>query len=133
MKEYTFDDFRINTCLPVKKENGRICSYSGKYDINYSSILSKLIQEAGRFCDYYASDLFIDWKNVEKTIETAAPIKETFLFGFRSNGVDHAAYVFSRYRLEGTHAKYNYRSLWRLDIDADGESINMTLGKVFSN
>ena len=36
---------------------GQLC-----WDINTSGILTQLIQDAGRYCDSYASDLFIQWK-----------------------------------------------------------------------
>ena len=53
------------------------------FDINYSSILKKLIQECGRLCESYASDLFITWNGIirklkEKSMETSA-----HLFGIR--------------------------------------------------
>ena len=34
----------------------------GKWEINTSFILTRLIQEAGRWCESFASDLFVQWK-----------------------------------------------------------------------
>lgn len=45
-------DFSTKTCYSkVIEEHGR------DFEINYSSILTKLIQECGRLCENYASDL----------------------------------------------------------------------------
>ena len=113
--------------------SGRKSYYSGRYEINYSSILTRLIQDAGRFCEFYASDLFIDWSSVEEFVNTweAGDVVKNYLFGFRKSGVDGNSYVFSRYNNEGSHADRNYRSMWRLDIEIKGEDIEMTLGRVF--
>lgn len=39
------------------------------FDINYSSILTKLIQECGRLCEFYASDLFITWNSIVQKLK----------------------------------------------------------------
>ena len=44
------------------RENGSYSPSKGKWEINYSSILTKLIQEAGRWTERYASDLFLGWR-----------------------------------------------------------------------
>ena len=49
-------------------ETGSYNPLEGKWEINYSSILTRLIQEAGRWCEYYASDLFVQQKySIPKT------------------------------------------------------------------
>ena len=138
-KEYTLDDFKANTYAykPLTADGYR-SSYSGMYSINHSGILTRLIQEAGRFCERFASDLFIDWGGVESWIDNAETDTETvFLFGFRKDGVDGNSFVLSRFN-GGSYAypEKEYRSLWRLDIrtgkgEYDSDEINMTLGRVF--
>ena len=56
-REYTVDDFKMNSYAykPIVCD-GRLSSYSGKYEVNYSSILTTLIQEAGRYCEYFDED-----------------------------------------------------------------------------
>ena len=132
MKEYGFEDFEPNVYAykPIV-EKGRRSHYSGEYEINASGILTRLIQEAGRFCESFASDLFTDWKGVENRISAGGEISEKYLFGFRQFGVDHADYVFSRYEMEGDNARHNYRSMWRLSVSANGEEITLILGRVF--
>lgn len=85
----------------------------GVTEVNYSSILTRLIQEAGRYCESYASDLFIDWQEtLDKTSDDR--IKDfSMLFGFRADGVDDARSVFYH---EEHESLYIYRSIWRLDV-----------------
>ena len=70
----------------------RLCS-----NINYSSILSRLIVEAGKRCEAYASDLFISW---ESMLNDISKIEEntnlTYYFGFRDMGVDHELFIQTR-------------------------------------
>ena len=131
----TINDFKLNTyAYPLLSEEGRKVPYSCNYDINYSSILTRLIQEAGRFCESFASDLFIEWHNVKAWIESAGFCdSEVFLFGFRQYGVDDAGYILSRYNGGGyAYPEEEYRSLWRLEISTnDSGDIKMILGRVF--
>ena len=131
-KTYTLDDFKPNTYAyrPIST-SGRLNS-RGDWDVNYSSILTELIHEAGRYCESYASDLFIDWEAVCNFLDRSETNTErVFLFGFRQMGVDGAMSIFSHYESSEDLARYNYRSLWRLDIKTDDRSIEMTLGRVF--
>ena len=50
------------------RENGSYSPSKGKWEINYSSILTKLIQEAGRWTERYASDLFLGWKEIDEIL-----------------------------------------------------------------
>lgn len=130
----TAKDFTMNTYAykPIV-ETGRFSGYSNRYEINCSGILTRLIQEAGRFCERYASDLFIDWQTVDTFLrEIGDGESGYFLFGFRQNGVDHTDFVISRYTGGGySYPEKEYRSMWRLDIVADGDELKMTLGRVF--
>lgn len=135
-KEYTLDSFKINTCHKTIKATGRFCpnSWFGKYwDINYSDILSKLIQETGRLCDHYASDLFISWNEIEEGLKNPDWHGGKFLFGLRDSGVDHNSFVLSRYNQEQRYARYNYRKMYLLivTVELDGD-ISMELGEVYA-
>lgn len=109
--------YQLNTdmFMTVGSQNCR-----GEWSVNYSCILTRLIQEAGRFCDRFASDLFIDWKGVEKWIKNPTE-RRVWMFGFRRSGIDHDVYV-----LTG-HNEREYRSLWILECECDGENITMML------
>lgn len=83
--------------------------------LNMSAIYTKLIQEAGRICEYFASDLLIDLESVEKWIDGCskseyAPARGiSFCFGFRKTGVDHWAFAKNRTNSE-------LYKLYRLDL-----------------
>ena len=100
------------------------------FNIKYSSILTRLIQECGRLCESYASDLFITWNGVarklkEKTMETSV-----YLFGIREMGVDHNEFVLNRYNNNEHYARHEYRKIYRLDVIVEGDLIKMRLYEV---
>lgn len=95
----------------------------GKWEINYSSILTKLIQEAGRWCEHYASDLFILWNyNIERPLKADIVKTETFVFAFRESGVDGNSW----YENHEDEPNY-YRAVWFLDVVVDDGKLTMTL------
>ena len=113
-------------------ENGQIVD--GKVNINTSAIFSRLIQEAARWCEDYASDIIYDIDNVRKALEgdidswgslysdgTASEEGKwtsiRFRFGFRQYGVDHGTFIGSHFK-QGGNKEY-YRAIWRLIITAD--------------
>ena len=100
------------------------------FDINYSDILTKLIQECGRLCESYASDLFITWDNIVRKLEEKAMKTTTYLFGIREMGVDHSEFILSRYNNNGCYAKYEYRKIYRLDITIKCDLIRMELYEI---
>lgn len=127
--EIEFRDERIKELEDIVNgtiiETGRYNRAEGKYDINTSSILTRLIQEAGRWCRSYASDLFIYWKyNVDKLLENGSMENSNLIFAFRELGVDDEfAY---------NHNKRNYhyyRAVWYLTITIVDEKIEMVLRK----
>ena len=100
------------------------------FDINYSSILTKLIQECGRLCESYASDLFITWSIIMKKLEEKTMETSAYLFGIREMGVDHNEFILSRYNNNGCYEKHQYRKIYRLDVVVDGDLIRMELYEV---
>lgn len=109
----------------TKREIGCFDPLEGKWKINYSSILTKLIQEAGRWCEHYASDLFIIWKyNIDKKLDDGAMMTEQFVFGFREDGVDHKEW----YELHKNDIG-RYRAVWFLDVTVDNGKMEMVLHK----
>lgn len=141
-KEYTLEDFTLKSVM--KEETGRWSNdiFSGEkcWNINYSDILTFLIQKAGTICKHYASDLFISWSSLEKELKEQgiAYGGGKYLFGFRESGVDHDTYVLSRlnnYGVEGL--KSNIKELYLLEISIKreeslyiGDEIKMQLGKI---
>lgn len=86
-------------------------STEGRWDVNYSDILTQLIQSAGRYCQRYASDLFIDWANIVKELDDGKPINNDYIFAFRTDGVDHKAFYNIR--------KTGYHEVWKLTIETE--------------
>lgn len=100
------------------------------YNINYSSILTKLIQECGRLCESYASDLFIVWNDIAKKIEEKSIETSVYLFGIRETGVDCNTFILSRYNSNGCYAKYEYRKIYRLNVGVEDDLITMELYEI---
>ena len=105
--------------------NGRYDSRKNKWEINTSSILTRLIQEAGRKCESYASDLFIDWIEINNKLENGTMKTSDYYFGFRRNGVDHKGFVESDGR-----KKHDYILIMKLEIRVNYDEIEMELYEV---
>ena len=82
---------------------------------NFSSECSRLINEAGRWCESYASDILIDFEAIKAYLERLKNGEETegreFWFGFRQMGVDGLTFIQSR--TEREYASHVYRAVWR--------------------
>ena len=126
-KKYTIDDLKMEE-KPYANAVGWWLNHKERFDINYSTILTKLIQEAGRWCERYASDLFIDWISLMEKLADRNFEGGCFIFGFRRDGVDHTSYILSR--LNDGESKEYYRSIWRLEVEVEDKQITMVLGRV---
>ena len=100
------------------------------FDINYSSILTKLIQECGRLCESYASDLFITWSGIVQKLEEKTMKTSTYLFGIREMGVDGNDFVINRYNNNGYNTIFEYRKIYRLNVFVDDDLIRMELYEI---
>ena len=82
---------------------------------NFSTEWSRLICEAGRWCESYASDILIDFESIKEYLDSLANGEtmesREFWFGFRQMGVDHLAFIQSRTERES--AGHVYRAIWR--------------------
>lgn len=134
----TIDDFKMESVLFTEKGcwvnvnqyyNG--ISEEGKFDINYSSILSFLIQKAGEICKHYSSDLFITWNYIHDKLKDLHYKGDKILFGFREMGVDSNGFILSRCNNYGIENMYDeIKELYILDIKVDEDFyMTMQLGK----
>ena len=102
-----------------------------KWELNYSDILTRLIQDAGRYCDNYASDLFVIWKYcVEEKLLSANLESFTVIFGFYETGVEHeCSYEPDRSPVtkQIKENRYYYRKVETLKVTIDGDNITMEL------
>lgn len=109
--EYKTSTFDPDTSFkPIEAESTHI------ENLNYSSILTELIHAAGRYCERYASDLFIDWEAVIENMHDPDSAGFVRLFGFREDGVDNNDYILNHYNRDSTYARHYYRALYRLDF-----------------
>ena len=123
--------YEIEKDFSTKKYNSKVIeAYGRDFDINYSSILTKLIQECGRLCESYASDLFITWNSIVEKLKAKTMKTSAYLFGIREMGVDHNEFVLMRYNNDGYHARHEYRKIYRLDVIIDGDQIRMELYEI---
>lgn len=105
---------------------------SGKWSINTSDILTKLIKIAGNDCERWASDLFISWKyDVDIPLENGTMETGRVIFGFRKDGVDGENYYNIRIREPKMYGveKDIYREVWFLDTEIKDREITMKLHK----
>ena len=104
--------------------------YDGKTTINMSSIYTKLIQEAGRFCDTYASDLLYDINTIESYIEHRK--STTRYIAFRRHGVDGNNSI----KVKTPYEIAEYRAIYQVDIEFSddnyyGKAIIVRLNEVY--
>lgn len=133
-KTMTMEEFMagLNPVSKPIRADGYWSSCENQWDVNYSSILTRLIQSAGRFCKNYASDLFIDWMNIESQLtgeNTYYEDKYEYLFGMRKQGVDHASYILSNANNGKCLSDY-YSEIFKLTVKVVNDNITMELVEV---
>lgn len=122
-----FEAFR-NTGKEIKTDG---YFYHGRNEINMSSIYTKLIQDAGRYCENFASDLLYDIDRIKNIIKSGK--SGTAYIGFRDNGVDGNEYISVR---EPDEIDSVYHAIYRVEIaqtedDYYERKIIVTLNKVY--
>ena len=95
------------------------------FSSNLSTEFTTLIQNAGRWCERFASDILHDVKSIERFLESAYDdycnvtegeiTEKNFLFGFREDGVDHWDFIQSRV-INDNIKTYYYRALYELSF-----------------
>ena len=129
MKEFKIENLKESMYRPesITATGYFIESYGRfvRYDTNLSSIFTRLIQEAGRWCESYASDILIDIDSIKAQAERGEPGR--FVLGFRQFGVDHATFIESR--LKNDPYGKEYRAIWVVDIEIDGKTETVRLFK----
>lgn len=128
MKRESIKDF-----IPIENQKainsgGQI--YNGRHNANLSSLLTKLIQEAGRWCKTYASDLFIWWRAITEKMENGTLTEGSYLFGFYESGVDNENSILYHYKSMDYMACFRYRAIWRLDVRFNESSSEFVLYEV---
>ena len=129
MKEFKIEELKESMYRPESiVETGYSVESYGKfvrYDANLSSIFTRLIQEAGRWCESYASDILIEIDSIKEQAERGKPGR--FVLGFRQFGVDNASFIESR--LKNDPYGKEYRAIWVVDIEIDDDMETVKLFK----
>lgn len=117
---------------PLYTATGCWDNYKEKFDLNTTGILSFLIREAGRLCDEYASDLFIDWRSIEDNLSNIDYTGGNYLVGIRDYGVDNDLFILSRLNNAPEYYGMNhyYRAMYAVEILIDNDNITMNLWKI---
>lgn len=125
MREYTIEDFKVDREKCHYHAHGTwnvpIFDTEPQWNLNYSDILTRLIQYAGRYCESYASDLFIHWKEIEKKLKDRNYQGEKLILGFREMGVDSNDWVIKNLN----ENLYYYRKFVTIEIVINGNNIDM--------
>lgn len=107
----------FNCSKELDYENGR------PGNCNISSILTKIVQDVGRFSESYSSDALYGMRHLQDLagqsyhVEPGRNFDEIFLFGIRQSGVDHGDYVMQTLAKNGdawsgyVYPERNYRRI----------------------
>lgn len=133
----TIKDFEMNEVVVV--ERGTKSKFDDKLwsegNINTSTILTKLIQDTGRFCERYASELFMAWEHMMIDIDgwNTRQGEVRFLFGIRKDGVDYDNFVVAKVnRYNTSYLNEMYRKLYMIEVTIDTDKscddyVNLTM------
>lgn len=114
------DEFQLVRTPAYDKFNG----------INISSEVSFLIKEVGRLCEYYASDLYFDLKQLYHDLMDDSVLfnQDEYLWvvGIREMGCDSEYFISNR--LEHGEAERNYHKIYAIEVHkTDGNMFKMSL------
>lgn len=98
-------------------------------DINYSSIFTELIQAVGCVCEFYASDLYFELRDIEKCVQYLDT--DILFIGIRKNGVDGNSFIQARIDKNSCSYEPNvYIKLYRLETKINDGTFFMELKRV---
>lgn len=108
-----------------------MCETGDAGSTNISGILTKLIQDVGRFSENWSSDCLYsiatlrELSEKEFTLPDDKPLDEILVFGIRRNGVDHDSYVMTElaktrdYRSGYIYPERHYRRILAVRVRAE--------------
>lgn len=119
--------FNDKDSMIISQTNGYYSSPNSN-PVNCSDIATKLIQEAGRYCESHASDFLITWENVTEALrlyKTDRTRPVLVIFGLRESGVDHAQFILSVHKSNKHTCGYlglYYRKIYAVEITSGNKS-----------
>lgn len=108
--------------------------YSDKFhaDVNYSSIFTELIQAVGCLCEFYASDLYFELRDIEKCVNCLDT--DVLFIGIRKNGVDGNDFISKRIDKNNINYSPNiYIKMYRLETKIEENCYIMELKRIFES
>ena len=123
--EFTFNEYVMKPIV----ETGNWSDYWEKWDVNLSSIFTHLVHRVGRYTEFYASDLFYTWNEVQKALKAWEIDNTTILVGIRYNGVDGNSSIESKIRNRYDLDKEYIDGIYMLTVEQEGDKITVTFGK----
>lgn len=101
---------------------------SPRYSINLSDILTKLIQDTGRFCMRFANDLLVDIDTITKAIEDPDN-NGVYAIAIRESGVDGNGYVRGQMMNSVWNSDY-YRCIYGIAINHTDDGVIVTMRNI---
>lgn len=113
-------------------EKGTKSSYDVDYEysICLSNIFSRLIQDAGRFCDRCASDVLFAIDAIKKTVDDVHA-NEILLVGIRDGGVDTTGFIAEKL-LGNCWQPYYYRRIYGIKISHTPDDVSVEMRNIKS-
>ena len=112
----------------VAEAYGEMDDFTGKWNVNYSSVLSELIKAAGRHCESHAADVLIEINRIVEAVNTGEEnLHEDIYCAIRDAGTDSDAYINSRMRETLVYGPQPYYEVYVACIRSDMEHIRISL------
>lgn len=125
-KDFTLNDYVMH---PIT-ETGYYSTYSGRWEINLSSIFTYLIHRVGRYTENYASDLFYEMSAIYKSLKDWDELDgRTFLVGIRYDGVDENDSIAAKIRNKADLSKVYIDGVYMLKFEQHDTEMKVTFGK----
>ena len=117
-------DHRYTECGAITYDRGKKTC-----EINMSRIYSKLIEQAARWCEHYASDILIMVIDPIKEMISSGNIEnKTMVFGLYDSGVNDIKFDDDNF---SNVSDYYYRAIWVINIIVrDNGQVSITMDKV---
>lgn len=105
------------------------CGYilNGQYSVNISNIMTRLIQETGRYCESYASDIYYTLKELEEYTEKIKNRNELVLIGMCDCGIHE---INADTIGNPDTFPYRYRKIYGIRIVSNEKKISVVLFEV---
>lgn len=120
-KKWSLEDIKMINVLDTATGQWICTEYcpEGRFDVNTSSILSRLIVIAGQICKSYSSDVIITWEEVTREFNDPEYKGGKYLFGFRELGVDGNTQVLARLNSEIEGYIREIKDLYMIDVSIE--------------